>query len=541
MSTVANFSEVPYQTDFQNASCLIDLPTAAFVDSIKGTSTSSYIRTLASASPSDILLLLGVSTLALTASRIVKFFTSPVRHAVNYSLTDLTYTQAKLRACDDLTKLVRSGFEKSSGRPFYTILCQGPTLVLPHTYTSELERKASLFSLSDALNREFHTSRFKEYAPYKQPDPCKTEFGLRIAKGLDETMSTVAKEVPSTIGELWGESPTWQCRELGTDALYLIARPSARVFGGEDLCRNESWLRITMTIAVPWITAAVQLQLFPSFLRPVARYFLPACRQLKVQTYKARKILHPIIERRQRMRECGIIYNDAIEWFEQIGAGKDFDPVHPQVQLVLASVQTTGDFFMQILNNICVCPEIIPDLREEATEVVRKYGSSLPTAALKELHLIDSLLKETMRMKPTSPVIMERQAKQDVTFADGTHIPRDTYIAISQLNLWDDNIYPDAKTFNPRRFLGKEQFVRQRAGEFVPFGYGARSCPGRFFASYQIKTVLVHMLLKYDFEIASDSVVPTPWGLPAGDYIRADDRVKMNVRRRTDEASRWLP
>ncbi|KAJ2988218.1 hypothetical protein NUW58_g4093 [Xylaria curta] len=76
----------------------------------------------------------------------------------------------------------------------------------------------------------------------------------------------------------------------------------------------------------------------------------------------------------------------------------------------------------------------------------------------------------------------------------------------------DESIFPEPKTYRGRRFLGmrelpgqenKWQFVTT-SPEHLSFGHGVHACPGRFFASNEIKVILCHMLLKYD------------WKLPAG-------------------------
>ncbi|KAI9669152.1 MAG: hypothetical protein M1831_000745 [Alyxoria varia] len=498
----------------------------------------AVLSTLVETTHASIPYVFGVAVGMLALWHAVNIFKNPIHRAINYSFTDITYAQAKIRCCTGLFKLLESGFVKSAGRPFYVFLCSGPTLILPHTTAIEMDKKSSAFSLEDALNREFHTHRFPELAPYKQPNDHKNAFARRIKQGLDDMMLKLADEVPGTLHELWGEKTTWQRRELAADSLHIISRLSGRVFVSEDLCRDETWLRLALSMAHTFVRASVHLQLVPSYLRPAARYMLPSCRELKTSTNKARKVLEPIIERRRELKKGNSDSqpNDAIEWFEEIGHDKGYDPVPPQLQLVLASVATTGDFFIQVMNNLCTYPEFIAPLREEAEQVVKDNGGSLPTAALKELHLMDSFLKESIRMKPTSPIIMERKATSDVILADGTHIPKETYTAVSQMHLWDDDVFPNARTFDPRRFLNKTQFVTQSSSDFV-FGYGLRSCAGRFFASYEIKLALVHMLLKYDFELAEGSPVPSAFGVPLGDYIMADERAMMNVRRREGGAS----
>ena len=54
------------------------------------------------------------------------------------------------------------------------------------------------------------------------------------------------------------------------------------------------------------------------------------------------------------------------------------------------------------------------------------------------------------------------------------------------------------------------------------FGHGRYSCPGRFFASLEIKMMLCHLLLNYDLKY------PEGAGRPVN--LRADDNIFPNPR-----------
>lgn len=60
--------------------------------------------------------------------------------------------------------------------------------------------------------------------------------------------------------------------------------------------------------------------------------------------------------------------------------------------------------------------------------------------------------------------------------------------------------------YNLRNMPGKEsrhQFAT--AGpESLTFGYGNHTCPGRFFASNEIKIILVELLMNWDFRLKGD-------------------------------------
>jgi cytochrome P450 len=73
-------------------------------------------------------------------------------------------------------------------------------------------------------------------------------------------------------------------------------------------------------------------------------------------------------------------------------------PADCQIALTLAAIHTTTDLLSQTMVNIATYPEMFTALREEVIRVLSKHG--LKKAALADLKLMDSFLKETQRMKP---------------------------------------------------------------------------------------------------------------------------------------------
>ena len=99
---------------------------------------------------------------------------------------------------------------------------------------------------------------------------------------------------------------------------------------------------------------------------------------------------------------------------------------------------------------------------------------------------------------------MSRRAMESFTLSDGTRIPKGAYLQVPTFDMPDgDRWGPNKHKFDGRRFLdlrnqpGQEnrwQFVTTSA-EHLGFGHGQHACPGRFFASNEIKIAIAHLLL----------------------------------------------
>lgn len=153
--------------------------------------------------------------------------------------------------------------------------------------------------------------------------------------------------------------------------------------------------------------AAHALRLWPKFLRWFASWFLPSCQKLRAEVKETREIITPVIEQRRAKRAALIKAGkplgktfDAIEWIEECSKGRPYDPAIAQLILSLAAIHTTSDMITQVIYDICEHPDLIQPMREEIISVIQEDGWK--KTALYKLKLMDSVLKESQRLKPTS-------------------------------------------------------------------------------------------------------------------------------------------
>ena len=94
------------------------------------------------------------------------------------------------------------------------------------------------------------------------------------------------------------------------------------------------------------------------------------------------------------------------------------------------------------------------------------------------------------------------------TFKDGFHLPANTLISFPMAELnHDADIWPDSATFDGHRFLRMRQNGDPGAWQFafvgensINFGAGAHACPGRYYASQEMKMVIAQLLLDFEIE-----------------------------------------
>ncbi|KAI8164700.1 Cytochrome P450 monooygenase 1 [Colletotrichum sp. SAR 10_70] len=377
----------------------------------------------------------------------------------------------------------------------------GEVTVLPPEYAAYLR------NLTDLDFREAIT----------KPRPSEENLQETNDKRIDTIIEPLSSEASFTTELIFGSRPGWKEIPAKDALLELVARLSSRVFLGSDICRNEKWLRITKEFTTTSFAAAAKLNMLPSVLRPLANLLDPSCQQVRAFIAEAKEILLPVIKSRRKVKEAAKlagkpvpVFNDTIEWAEAESQGTKYDPVAFQLMISFVAIHTTYDLLGRVLLLLAEHQETIKPLRQEMVEVLQAEGWS--KTALNHMKLLDSTIKESQRISPTSLLTLRRIAVNDVTLPDGTRIRRGERLCTHCCNMMEPEVYPDPDRFDISRF----KRLREQAGgeskaqlitltpEHLGFGYGVYSCPGRFFAGHEIKIALCHLLLKYDWKLGDE-------------------------------------
>lgn len=419
-------------------------------------------------------------------------------------------------------------------------------VVLPPKFADEIKNNPSLNFMKN-VEDDFHGTMpgFQTFNADFAGSILVQVAKKQLTKYLNKITKPLSLEAAFSLQTIFGDSPEWTEFGLASVNLPLIARLSSRVFLGDKLCRNPEWLEITSQHPVNAFLAAYKLRLYPKLLRPVVHWFLPECRLLRRQYAQARDVIEPVIKERQEEKrkavEAGLpvpVYDDAIDWAQEESAKTPYEPATFQLALAAAAVHTTTDLISQTIVELLTHPELIQPLRDEIIEVLRIHGWT--KAGLYNLKLMDSILKETQRVKPINMVSMQRMADAEIRLSDGTVIPKGTKIAVANTSRLNGALYAQPEKFDGYRFLkmrgdpGKEhlaQFVTT-GPESLGFGHGTHACPGRFFATNEVKVALCHLFLKYDVELAEGAGSEVTW---QGFAMNVNQDAKIRVRRRKEE------
>ncbi|KAL6262605.1 hypothetical protein P5V15_005399 [Pogonomyrmex californicus] len=140
-------------------------------------------------------------------------------------------------------------------------------------------------------------------------------------------------------------------------------------------------------------------------------------------------------------------------------------------------------------------PEYQEKVHKELEEVFGDSETPATVKELSELKYLDRVIKETLRLYPSVPMI-SRELVEDVTVGNYTFPKGITVVLAILLMHRNPVVWPDPDKFDPDRFL-PENSANRNPYAYVPFSAGPRNCIGQRFAMLEEKTVLTAILRKW--------------------------------------------
>ncbi|KAK1712142.1 cytochrome P450 [Colletotrichum lupini] len=456
---------------------------------------------------------------------------------------DISGKKRKIEYIPNCAKYIELGLKLFQGRPYRMATDMGEILILPATWAHEIRNDPNL-SLNEVLKADFHVG----YPGFEPFEVGFADDGLLLAvtrkhltKHADVLNQPLSAEASFIIDKTFGAPHEWCEFALKPLLVDIIAQCSACMFIGPDHCRDEAWLKITKKYTLDCLRASEALRLWPKVLRGTAQKYLGSCKKLRNHIAEARRIIHPIIEKRRALHQKhgGKLppseLPNLVDWFEEEADGRPYDLAVFQVLISLASIHATSDLINEALLCLARDPQLVDDVREEIAKVVPHHGFS--KVGLYNLKLLDSVIKESQRLK-VDPVFMNRIATGRVKLPDGSTVLKGQRLSVSGDVMRNDKLYQNPSEFDGYRYLR----LRQQPGNESQFqltstsptdlswGLGKHACPGRFFVANEVKLLLIHILMKYDLKLPEEY---TPQKRCYGINVSSDPESRILLRKHT--------
>ncbi|KAI0394225.1 putative cytochrome P450 [Xylariaceae sp. FL0594] len=388
----------------------------------------------------------------------------------------------------------------------------------------------------------------------------------KLTPQIGALVAGMAEETAWALRAHWGDADGGEWHEVCVfDTIrHIVGGVANRAFVGLPFCRDPDLVNSGMAFAVDIPLSSTVIKLVPKPLRPVLAPLITLPNRL--HTWRFRKILVAEIDRRLReyetrqsnsssedgnnvSGEAGTEPNDFLQWSIQQAKAMG-DPymwrsatLADRILVVnFAAIHTTSFTLTEaLLDLVSSRSEHLEAIRDEVRSVLAAHDGQWSKRVLAQLDKLDSAIRESARFSSIVSAGLGRTvvAADGLTTPSGVHLPRGTKVSVPAYHIMrQETVYAAAETFTPFRFADRRNSAdtdyvgRARnalpttSHDFLAFGYGKHSCPGRFFAAAELKLILANMLLMYDFEMLSKKPEGSWFGVTKVPPLKATIRVK---------------
>ncbi|KAI5866717.1 putative cytochrome P450 [Durotheca rogersii] len=398
----------------------------------------------------------------------------------------------------------------------------------------------------------------------------------KLTPQIGSLVPDLAEEVAWAFETHWGGAGTdekWREVCVFETMRHIVGGVANRAFVGLPFCRDPELVNNGMAFAIDIPLSSTIIKLVWKPLRPLVAPL--ATIPNRIHTWRFRKILISEIDRRLRnydKHQSGPEAseppterepNDFLQWsIEQAKARGDpymwrSKTLADRILAVnFATIHTTSFTLTEaVLDLVSSKAEYIDEIRDEITSVLAAHGGRWNKHALGQLKKLDSAIRESARFSSIVSIGLGRAvvAEGGLTTPSGVHLPRGTKVSVPAYCIMrDEGLYVGAETFMPFRFSDQRNSDRRVEGgdnnrkadnvrrardalpttssDFLVFGHGRHACPGRFFAAAELKLILAHAFVNYDFEILPKKPEGSWVGVTRLPPLKATIRVKRRKK-----------
>jgi cytochrome P450 len=172
--------------------------------------------------------------------------------------------------------------------------------------------------------------------------------------------------------------------------------------------------------------------------------------------------------------------------------------------MLLAGEDTTANTLAWMIWLLYRNPTALEGARDEVDRVLGTHALVESIEQLSMLQEVQACANEAMRLKPVAPIIIN-QAAEDVVVA-GVLVPKGTLVVcVMRPAGRDEKHFSQPEAFQPARWRslapeGDKKSLSSAKRVVMPFGAGARICPGRYLALAEIKMVVAMLLSNFELE-----------------------------------------
>ncbi|KAI8583809.1 hypothetical protein K450DRAFT_220073 [Umbelopsis ramanniana AG] len=248
---------------------------------------------------------------------------------------------------------------------------------------------------------------------------------------------------------------------------------------------------------------------------------LPSYKRRDEANIKMTKLYASIIKRRREENDNSS-YKDGTPL-------PDDHIAHMMIAVLFGGQHTSATTSTWTILELAARPELIKAVREELIEKLGSLKADLTYENLKELTLLESCIRETLRLHPPIYQMMRKVIAEQVVYEKTGHvIPKNHMLcAAPGVTQLDEKYFNNPTKYDPYRWIEKTDPVHamevdsdanedygfgtvgfSSKSPFLPFGAGRHRCIGEQFGYLQLKTVIATFITTFDFDYPEGATVP---------------------------------
>lgn len=179
------------------------------------------------------------------------------------------------------------------------------------------------------------------------------------------------------------------------------------------------------------------------------------------------------------------------------------------VTFMFAGHETTSNSLQWMLAILATRPQVQAKLYEELCDVMGK-NKCVDIDTLRQCHFLNNVVKESLRVLPTAPLIAKSTLEDDVLPFSKAVVPKGETVVISIYHIHrNKHIYGgDAEEFRPERWDDPELERRCGLTGYMPFSVGKRNCIGKEFVINELFVLLACIARNFSFKFAEGESFP---------------------------------
>ncbi|KAJ0986589.1 hypothetical protein J5N97_004945 [Dioscorea zingiberensis] len=250
---------------------------------------------------------------------------------------------------------------------------------------------------------------------------------------------------------------------------------------------------------------------------PLARWlgFSSMRRRIEATAKEMDEFLQGLIEERRKLGKWKESSSTIIDIMLTLQDKEPEDYNDVSIKGILESLITGGaettpgtmEWAMALLLNH---PEAMTKARAEIEEHVG-HARLVMESDISKLRYLNNVIKETLRLFPTGPLLIPHESSEDCTVA-GLHVPKGTMLLVNAYAMQrDPELWEDPLEFKPERFDAESN--GDQGYKYKPFGSGRRRCPGETMAWKVIGLTLASLIQCFQWERVGEELVDLSEGM----------------------------